>query len=205
MIPERPSLTGPSASAAWRDLREGLETFLARRVSPSDVDDVLQDVLVRVLTGAPVREDERWASWVFTIARNAAIDHHRRRGRRPTDTLDDDVVVDPSPVARDEEVLYAQAAACAASFVRELPEPYREALELTDLEGLSQRDVADRLGMSHSGLRTRVQRGRERLRELVSDCCTVELDVRSRVVEFGGPRAGCGTAGCAAPSCGGRA
>jgi RNA polymerase sigma-70 factor, ECF subfamily len=109
-----------------------------------------------------------------------------------------------TPVAPEDEVLYAQAATCASRFVRELPQPYREALEMTDLEGLSQRDVADRLGMSHSGLRTRVQRGRERLRELVSECCTVELDVRSRVVDFAGPRAACGSGGCAT-SCGARA
>lgn len=79
-----------------------------------------------------------------------------------------------------------------------LPPPYREALTLTELEGVTQREAARMLGVSVSGMKSRVQRGRERLRELFEECCEIALDARSRVVGCA-PRAGTrGPTGCCA-------
>ena len=69
-----------------------------------------------------------------------------------------------------------------APFVARLPSPYREALTLTEIEGLTQRAAADLLGVSLSGMKSRVQRGREKLRELLEACCRIGLDARGRVI-----------------------
>ena len=68
--------------------------------------------------------------------------------------------------------------------VERLPEPYREAMKLADFEGLSQQEVADRTGVSLSGAKSRVQRARRQLREMILDCCHVERDVRGNVVDY---------------------
>jgi RNA polymerase sigma-70 factor (ECF subfamily) len=92
-----------------------------------------------------------------------------------------------------EEPLLEDDDACAvgeelagylAPFVATLPSPYREALTLVELEGLTQSQAAVMLGVSLSGMKSRVQRGRARLRKALEDCCDVALDARGRVVGF---------------------
>jgi RNA polymerase sigma-70 factor (ECF subfamily) len=67
--------------------------------------------------------------------------------------------------------------------VERLPQPYREAVELAEFEGLTQRALADRLGISLSGAKSRVQRAREQLRTMLLDCCRIETDARGGVVD----------------------
>jgi RNA polymerase sigma-70 factor (ECF subfamily) len=80
--------------------------------------------------------------------------------------------------------------------IERLPEPYREALALVELRGLSQVEAAARLGLSVSGAKSRVQRGRRMLRDLVVACCDVSLGARSDVTDFtlrrGASCGGCG-------------
>ena len=73
-------------------------------------------------------------------------------------------------------------ASCLRRMVEQLPEPYREAMKLADFDGVPQQAIADRMGISLSGAKSRVQRGRQQLREMISDCCKVERDVRGNVL-----------------------
>lgn len=77
-----------------------------------------------------------------------------------------------------------------ADMIRGLPEPYRQALELSELEGIPQRKVAERLGISLSGAKSRIQRGRKLLRDALLECCHFDFDRRGRILEFV-PRAPC--------------
>ena len=81
--------------------------------------------------------------------------------------------------------------------MKRLPEPYRRAVTLTELDGLTQKDAAERLGLSLSGMKSRVGRGRGKLKELLLGCCNVELDSRGAVVDYE-HRSGktCGDCGC---------
>ena len=69
-------------------------------------------------------------------------------------------------------------------FVAQLPQPYREAITLTDLQGHTQQQAADRLGVSRSAMQSRVARGRVKLRKALQQCCEIALDVRGKVVDF---------------------
>lgn len=69
---------------AWRDLAVRLRSFVARRVPPSDVDDVVQDVFVRMQRGlTALRNDDRFGAWIYQVARSAIADHRRSRARHP--------------------------------------------------------------------------------------------------------------------------
>jgi RNA polymerase sigma-70 factor, ECF subfamily len=68
--------------------------------------------------------------------------------------------------------------------IERLPEKHRDALVLTELEGLTQADAARRLGISVSGAKARVQRGRAQLRTLPLDCCDVALDRRGEITAY---------------------
>lgn len=170
-----------NAAAVWRDVEARLRPFVARRVDAHDVDDVLQDVSLRMLRGLPaLRDDERLTPWLYQIARNAVADHLRARQRHPLahGELGDEAADEPdAPTA--EHLL----AACVAVFVARLPSPYREAVTLVELEGMTIKDAAAMVGISVSGMKSRVQRGRAQLREAMETCCQIGLDVRGRVVD----------------------
>lgn len=165
-------------------IAEAIRAYVARRVRrPEDVDDVSQDALLRLYRSAERLEDERaLEGWMYQIARSAIIDHHRRATGRPP-------AVDPHELPeiaeQPEEGPHAGAglAACLGPLLARVPDGYREALELTDLAGMSQAEAADRLGLSVPGMKSRVQRGRRMLRAEVVRCCRVELDARGALAD----------------------
>jgi RNA polymerase sigma-70 factor (ECF subfamily) len=170
-----------------------IRPFVERRVAADDVDDVLQEVLVRVHREFDaIDDDERFARWLHRVAANAIADHHRRNARR--DRKHDAAAAEPRDTApRGSEPESDDAATTFASFVTyaidSLPTPYREALHLTELDGLTMAEAAAREGLSVSGMKSRVQRGRRMLRELFEACCEIALDARGRIVEYA-PRGG---------------
>jgi RNA polymerase sigma-70 factor (ECF subfamily) len=168
---------------AWRELEQRLRPFVARRVHGADVDDVVQDVFLRIQRNlCRLRDEQRFGPWVYQIARSAIVDHQRAALRRPVAT--DDAQPEPTPAIDEDEdgAVERELANYIAPFVAALPSPYREALTLTELEGLTQKDAAAMLGVSLSGMKSRVQRGRARLREMLEACCEITVDVRGRVI-----------------------
>lgn len=173
-----------AARDRWRDLDAKLRPFVARRVrAAADVDDVVQDVFLRMQRALPgLRDEERFGPWVYQVARSAIADHQRavaRHGGADEKPAGEQILHDDE---EDDGEVARMLAAYVAPFVAMLPSPYREALTLTELEGLSQKDAAAMLGISLSGMKSRVQRGRQKLRAALEDCCSIALDARGRVV-----------------------
>jgi RNA polymerase sigma-70 factor, ECF subfamily len=166
----------------WKDLRARLRPFVERRVaSTADADDVLQEVLVRVQRGLPaLRAEDRFGPWLFAVARTAIADHFRREPRYvlPGDPGQDLPVTEEGA----EDLVERHLAAQVVPFVAVLPSPYREALTLTELEGVSHRDAAEMVGISLTAMKSRVRRGRARLRELFGACCQIALDPRGHPI-----------------------
>lgn len=177
-------MISPTARGAFRDLESKLRPFIARRVrSSSDVDDVLQDVFLRMQRGLhDLQDDQRFGPWVYQVARSAIGDHRRSAARHPlvAHEPDEDVVAEQSESRDEGDVAAAQAAlvACIAPFVAELPTPYREAITLSELEGLTHQEAADMLGITLPAMKSRVQRGRLRLRAALDACCKIAVDAR---------------------------
>jgi len=168
---------------AHRELEERLRPFVARRVPGSEVEDVLQDVFLRAQRALPdLRDDERFGAWLYRVARSAIAESHRQRFRHPLadpEAPEATAVVETSGVSP----LEAEVAAYLVPLINQLPSPYRETLTLTELEGLTQQAAAVVLGISLSGAKSRVQRGREKLRELLGECCRIGVDARGRVID----------------------
>lgn len=172
-----------TARAAWHELEGKLRPFVARRVrSEIDVDDIMQDVFLRMQRGlAGLRDDERFGPWVYQVARSAIIDHQRSASKHrvaQSEGLED------QPLDADEEdhIVQQDVASYLVPFIYMLPSPYREALTLVEIEGLTQKQAAEMLGVSLSGMKSRVQRGREKLRQALEDCCNIALDARGKVI-----------------------
>jgi RNA polymerase sigma-70 factor (ECF subfamily) len=179
-------MIAPEARGAWNEIEARLRPYVARRVaSRADVDDILQEILIRMHRGlAKLHDGERFGSWVYRIAQNVIRDSRRARSREPFERLPE--VPERADTDSNEEELTAlqgELGACVGLFVAQLPSPYREAITLTELEGLTQLEAADMLGLTLSGMKSRVQRGREKIRDMFDECCRISVDCRGRVVE----------------------
>jgi RNA polymerase sigma-70 factor (ECF subfamily) len=195
---------GTSAAATRRELHERVQAFIARRVpSHADAEDIAQEVMLRIHRhSAELEHAERMLGWVYRIAANAIADHYRRPARREFPTGHATDVPEPDPeieslagLERGPDDLRRELAACLAPLIERLPPLYRHALELTEFDGVSQVGAAAALGLSVSGMKARVQRGRAQLRELLLECCDVQLDRRRQVTDVRSRGEACGTCG----------
>jgi RNA polymerase sigma-70 factor (ECF subfamily) len=173
----------PDTSEMWEELSDRLRSFIAPRVgSTTDTEDVLQEVLFRIYRSIDsLQRAERIHAWVYQIARNAIADHHRAKAARRELSSGDgaEVVRVPDVPAADgfnESDPRQELTRCLLPMIDRLPDRYREAIVLTELEGWTQRGAAAQLGLSLSGAKSRVQRGRRRLKEMLLECCRIELD-----------------------------
>jgi RNA polymerase sigma-70 factor (ECF subfamily) len=148
-------------------------------------DDLLQDVFLRVVRHVDtLRATDRPEAWLFQVARNAVNDALRARLRRHgrTDGLEDDI--EAAPDETDVPAAQAELAPCLTGMIERLSEPYRSAIALTSLQGLTQAEAAKRAGVSVSGMKSRVQRGRDQLRRMLLRCCEIAVDARGGVSDF---------------------
>jgi RNA polymerase sigma-70 factor (ECF subfamily) len=146
----------------WHALGDELRAFLRSRVSnDADADDLAQDVFLRIVTNlGTLRDAERIQSWVFQIARNAIVDFYRRRAKQSVQSTDDPADVAENQVATNQNLAIGRWLLTA---IEQLPETVRDAVRMYEVEGLPQSDIAQRLGLSLSGAKSRIQRGRHQL------------------------------------------
>ncbi len=181
----------------WDEVGASIERFVRRRINdPHHADDVVAEVMLRIHENLGALDDrERVTAWVFRITRNAIIDHYRRSGRRrevPAAEIDSTAESSADAWLDDQETTLSELAACIRPLVDALPGDYRRALELTDFEGRTQADAAHIEGISLSGMKSRVQRGRRQFATLVKQCCDVTTDIRGELVDFSLRPDGCG-------------
>ena len=169
-----------SAEVAWTKLSDELRAFFRRRVRDEHrAEDLLQETFVRVHDGLGGLEDEeKLSAWVRRVARNVLVDERRAASTGPLE----EEPADEEPEASDERNWNAEVDRWLVEMLPRLPDDYREAVALAELEGLTQREVAARLGLSLSGAKSRVQRGRQMLRSVLLACCHLDFDRRGNVV-----------------------
>jgi RNA polymerase sigma-70 factor (ECF subfamily) len=194
---------GGETEVAWQQFHLHLRAFVSRRVKQrADAEDIVQKVFMEMQRSlGTLRTRDRLGAWLYQAARNAVIDHYRTPAKRREvssgDTRDLEI---PSPwMASSDDVAVEErqlAANCLTPMIERLPEPYRRAIELVELRGVTQRAAAEAEGLSVSGMKSRVQRARERLKAALLECCHLALDARGGVMscESHQPGKGCRSA-----------
>lgn len=186
----------------WQLMYDGLRAFIAKRVNDQEhVDDILQDVFVRVHRQMDtVNDPRRIVSWIYQVTRNAIIDHYRKPGQQrevPAGLSSELEVLHevPSISAKthhgDAAESRAELAACLHPMIERLSQDYRDAITLVEIEGLTQQAAAKQIGLSLSGMKSRVQRGRKQLKQMLEDCCLIQLDRRRAVIDYAVRDTGC--------------
>ncbi len=171
----------------WARLESRLRDYVRQRVDTGSVDDVVGDILLRLVQ----HRDQLAAAanptaWMRRVAANAITDHYRRNAAQDRALAQagiEDALDKPDDPEADTTAA-AHIAGCLIPFIHGLPEPYRDALMLTEIDGLTQEAAARQLGLSTSGMKSRVQRGRAKLKQALLRCCAIELDRRGGVIDY---------------------
>lgn len=162
---------------SWNKVQKELKSFIQRKVKDRDLaDDIVQDVFIKLhANSSKVKDYNKVTGWLFQVARNSIIDQFRKQSRQ----------INPNDLeweGEDTHVLNECVANCLNVLVDTLPKKYREALVLTDKQNLSQTQLADTLGISYSGAKSRVQRARKKLRDKLEDLYLIETDGYGNII-----------------------
>lgn len=173
--------TGGSLSAdqVAQELSAPLRRYLGRYVGdPAVADDLLQETLIRVARGLPgFAGRASLKTWAFSIATRVAADHFRQpaHGAYIVDLDDSPEPMDGDP-AVDRRLVVDEMNACVREVIDSLPEDYRAALVLHDLEGLSAPETAAVCGCSLPTAKIRIHRARLRLKKALTEQCEFYRD-----------------------------
>ena len=184
MTDSRSASTTERRDQEWQETLERLRGFIAARVGdPELAADITQDVLVRsIASGALDRVDDT-SAWLYRSARNAVIDHYRMRRHHARD-LDLDLWPAPDTAGNLPNDATRELARCLQPMLGRLHPTARDALTRVDLDGQTHRQAAEQLGISVSGMKSRVQRARRDLRGQLTACCQIQTDTSGAVAHY---------------------
>jgi len=167
----------------WTDLHQELNSFILSKVKDVEItNDILQDIFLKIQMNIHTLNDSsKLTSWVYQITRNTVTDYFRK--------AISSIQIDNIDIADKEydEPLYQSLSNCINSKISLLPDKYRQAILLTTFESYSQMALSKELGISYSGAKTRVQRAREKLKELIIDCKNLDIDDKGNLISYQSP------------------
>jgi RNA polymerase sigma-70 factor (ECF subfamily) len=165
--------------ALYKQFHKQLKWFILQRVSDeATAEDILHDVFLKVHSHLDsLKDSAKIESWLYQITRNAIIDFYRTR--KPKEALPENIIEETQTESAMERLTPS-----IQHFIEQLPEPYKEAITLTELQGMTQKDLATTLGISISGAKSRVQRARKMLKDLFFECCHFEFDRYGTVIDY---------------------
>jgi RNA polymerase sigma-70 factor (ECF subfamily) len=172
-----------SLESIWEEFSIPLKCFIKRRIqNDQDAEDILQIVFLKIHSNINnLLEFNKIHSWIYTIARNTVFDFYRAKQHDLyIESLSEDVCTEP----QDDNTVNNEISQCLKIMIQHLPEKYKQALILTEIENLTQKEIALRLGLSVSGAKSRVQRARLQLKEMLLNCCNIERDKRGNIIDY---------------------
>ncbi len=169
-----------TSELVWQEYHTKLARFIRSRVTEEAVDDLLQDVFMRIHSRLDsLNDDAKLESWLYQITRNAITDYYR--SQRKTEDLHEWI---EQPPPEEADTIRKELSACLEPMIQELPDKYRHAIQLSELENKTQQEVAEQEGISLSGAKSRVQRGRAILKDILEDCCQFELNQQNQILSY---------------------
>jgi len=166
---------------AWLKLESKLRSFILSKVQNEQLtDDLLQELFIRIHSSIDdLNDSTKIQSWIYQICRNLIIDHFRKNKKEHQKIQEFDTISDESG-----EEFMSDAIQDMLQIMNDLPSQYCEALCLVELEGISQKRYAERIGISYSGAKSRVQRAKKILRDALMKCCHYEFDKYGTVIDI---------------------
>ncbi len=164
----------------WTDFHKELKAFIYNKTRNSaDTDDILQEVFIKIIRNIDkVNQAENLRHYLYGIVRNAINDYFRNQKQIINQSEIEEKITDEEAQTLNTTI----AECCIKPFINKLPDNYRDALLITEFQDVSQKELAEKLNISYSGAKSRVQRGKEKLKELLVQCCSYKSDVYGNII-----------------------
>lgn len=182
-LPKGCATVNQSIESVWDDFKSQLLSYIQTKVSDRfAAEDILQEVFIKVYSNINhVDNLSNLKAWLYKITHNTIVDYYRGKN---TDNMPIHEMVDRVWDEKESENMNEEISTCLKALLSGLPDQYKEPLEMYILHNSKHREIAEKLGISVSGSKSRVQRARGKLRELLSSCCELEFDRRGNIVEY---------------------
>lgn len=156
----------------WENHKKQLKRYIDKQIDDHAlVEDILQEVYIKASSNLQqLKVKGSIKSWLYSITKNTIMDYYRNR--TIYEELSEDI---PEEIKDPIDENHKMLASCIKPLIQELPEKYQIPLELAELEGMSQQNIANKLGLSLSGAKSRIQRGRKKLHEIMLTHCDFEI------------------------------
>ena len=161
----------------YRQFYHQLFLFILKKVGEeADAKDLVQDTFVKIWHKMDTLKDEqKLVPWIYQITRNVIIDHFRKQQHFQEDIIDN---------PEEEEQALERLARGLDQYIDRLPEDEREIFIAAELKNVRQKDLAQQYQMPYSSLRSKVQRSRKKIKQMMLDCCNFQFDTRGRVMGY---------------------
>jgi RNA polymerase sigma-70 factor (ECF subfamily) len=162
-----------------------IHRYLTRLIGEAEAEDLTQEVFVKVSRALQdFRGESQLSTWIYRIATNAAVDRMRNPSFHQAAALDlsDDaneitgkeLWTGEEPPSLEQQLLHKERYECFIEYVKNLPLKYRAILVLAELEGMTNSEIAEILGLSLETVKIRLHRGRVRLLQELKEHCKAE-------------------------------
>lgn len=184
-----------TAKEIWNTFNEELRNYVIRKVEDKQIaNDIVQDIFEKVINNIQkLNTVENLQEYLYKMARNAIVDSFRSRKlffkELETNKKEYTKVVEKETQAESLNTIISNC--CIKPFINKLPSKYRDALLASEINNISQTDLAEQLNISYSGAKSRVQRGREKLKNLLQECCNFEHDVYGNLIQKNSENCSC--------------
>lgn len=164
--------------SSWEEFSSQLLGHIISKVHQrEDAEDILQEVYLKCIQKIEtLKEDSNLNAWLYTVTRNAVNDYFRKKNSQG---VEGSIVEDIFEVKEDFSI--RDSFCCLEPHINELPAKYKEVILLSEINGLKHQEIADKLDLSLSAIKSRVVRGRELLKEKFVECCKYHMNSEGKL------------------------
>src|SRR3990170_4532206 len=169
-------------AAIYTQFHQVLFGFVKSKVNNhQDAEDIVQNIFITVANGVnDLNRKEKLQSWIYAIARNSIIDYYRTTHKKNY-SLEEDIAENFTSEEYNDTTKGLDC--CLIDFVNQLPDEYRDIIIDVEMKGIKQKDLAEKYNLAYPSIRSRVQRGREKLKQILLNCCHIEWDNRGNILD----------------------
>jgi len=161
-------------------LYQPLFLYVKKRINKvEDAEDITQEVFMK-LSKSSNGKIKNIKNWVYATAKNTIIDFYRKK-KILTNEVEDEKLGVYFEEETDNEI---ELSNCIRFYINKLPYEYKEIMILSEIKEIPQKEIAEKLNVNYTTLRSKIQRGRKKLKKLFTDCCTVIQGGKGSIIDI---------------------
>lgn len=153
----------------YLEFKDEIQRHILKKVKSKEVaEDLTSQLALKLYSSCEKLKDvSNLRAWIYRVASNTVMDYFRDEQKKQSQSIVDDLLQED-----EDDFVNIAVENCVLQLLEQLPDKYKEAVRMSDLEGVNQKEIAEKLNISYSAAKMRVQRGRESLKSKFYECCS---------------------------------